>query len=70
MCAVPRTAGLSRHIDGRQVAVKIQYPGESKEELLNAGIDRQLDRRRAMRDIRSLFAGLDDMRAELTVLGR
>jgi AcrR family transcriptional regulator len=43
---------------------------KSKEELLNAGIDRQLDRRRAMRDIRAMFAGLGDMRAELTVLGR
>ncbi|SOX56177.1 TetR/AcrR family transcriptional regulator [Mycobacterium ahvazicum] len=43
---------------------------KSKEELLNAGIDRQLDRRRAMRDIRNLFAGLGDMHAELTVLGR
>ncbi|GBG36225.1 TetR/AcrR family transcriptional regulator [Mycobacterium montefiorense] len=43
---------------------------KSKEELLNAGIDRQLDRRSAMRDIRALFAGLGDMHAELTVLGR
>jgi AcrR family transcriptional regulator len=43
---------------------------KSKEELLNAGIDRQLDRRRAMRDIRAMFAGLGDMHAELTVLGR
>lgn len=43
---------------------------KSKEELLNAGIDRQLDRRRAMHDIRALFAGLGDMHAELTVLGR
>ncbi|HET6736946.1 TetR/AcrR family transcriptional regulator [Mycobacterium sp.] len=43
---------------------------KSKEALLDAGIDRQLDRRRAMRDIRALFAGLDDLRAELTVLGR
>jgi AcrR family transcriptional regulator len=43
---------------------------ESKRALLNAGIDRQLDRRRAMHDIRTLFAGLDDLRAELTVLGR
>lgn len=43
---------------------------KSKEALLNAGIDRQLDRRRAMQDIRALFAGLGDMRAELTVLGR
>jgi AcrR family transcriptional regulator len=43
---------------------------ESKEALLAAGIDRQLDRRRAMDDIRALFAGLDDLRSELTVLGR
>jgi AcrR family transcriptional regulator len=42
----------------------------SKEELLEAGIDRQLDRRSAMRDIRSLFAGLGDLRIELTMLGR
>lgn len=43
---------------------------KSKEALLAAGIDRQLDRRRAMHDIRSLFAGLGDLRAELTALGR
>lgn len=43
---------------------------KSKDALLDAGIDRQLDRRSAMRDIRSLFAGLGDLRAELTVLGR
>jgi AcrR family transcriptional regulator len=42
----------------------------SKDALLDAGIDRQLDRRRAMRDIRALFAGLGDLHAELTVLGR
>lgn len=43
---------------------------KSKEALLEAGIDRQLDRRHAMRDIRALFAGLGDLRAELTMLGR
>jgi AcrR family transcriptional regulator len=43
---------------------------ESKEALLAAGIDRQLDRRLAMQDIRALFAGLDDLHSELTVLGR
>jgi AcrR family transcriptional regulator len=43
---------------------------KSKDALLEAGIDRQLDRRSAMRDIRALFAGLGDLRAELTVLGR
>ena len=43
---------------------------KSKEALLEAGIDRQLDRRRAMRDIRALFAGLGDLSSELTMLGR
>jgi AcrR family transcriptional regulator len=43
---------------------------KSKEALLEAGIDRQLDRRHAMRDMRALFAGLGDLRSELTVLGR
>lgn len=43
---------------------------KSKESLLDAGIDRQLDRRRAMHDIRSLFAGLGDLHTELTLLGR
>lgn len=43
---------------------------KSKDALLDAGIDRQLDRRSAMRDIRALFAGLGDLRAELTALGR
>lgn len=43
---------------------------KSKEALLEAGIDRQLDRRHAMRDIRALFAGLGDLRTELTLLGR
>jgi AcrR family transcriptional regulator len=43
---------------------------KSKDALLTAGIDRQLDRRAAMSDIRALFAGLGDLRSELTVLGR
>jgi AcrR family transcriptional regulator len=43
---------------------------KSKQALLEAGIDRQLDRRHAMRDIRALFAGLGDLRSELTMLGR
>jgi AcrR family transcriptional regulator len=43
---------------------------KSKEALLEAGIDRQLDRRQAMHDIRTLFAGLGDLRIELTMLGR
>ncbi|MCV7213413.1 TetR family transcriptional regulator [Mycolicibacterium canariasense] len=43
---------------------------KSKDALLIAGIDRQLDRRAAMQDIRALFAGLGDLHSELTVLGR
>lgn len=43
---------------------------KSKELLLEAGIDRQLDRRHAMKDIRSLFAGLGELSTELTMLGR
>ncbi|MHA3020985.1 TetR/AcrR family transcriptional regulator [Mycobacterium sp. BMJ-28] len=43
---------------------------KSKDALLIAGIDRQLDRRAAMHDIRALFAGLGDLHSELTVLGR
>lgn len=43
---------------------------KSKEALLDAGIDRQLDRRRSMRDIRMLFRGVGDLRTDLTLLGR
>lgn len=43
---------------------------KTKDALLAAGIDRQLDRRRAMHDISALFAGQGDLRTELTLLGR
>jgi AcrR family transcriptional regulator len=43
---------------------------KSKEELVTAGIDRQLDRRLAMQGMRALFVGLGDLRSELTMLGR
>jgi AcrR family transcriptional regulator len=43
---------------------------KSKEELVAAGIDRQLDRRLAMQGMRDLFVGLGDLRSELTMLGR
>jgi AcrR family transcriptional regulator len=43
---------------------------KSKEELVEAGIDRQLDRRLAMQGMRALFVGLGDLRSELTMLGR
>jgi AcrR family transcriptional regulator len=43
---------------------------KSKDALLSAGIDRQLDRRRAMHDISALFAGQGDLRTELSLLCR
>ena len=43
---------------------------KSKQELLTAVIDRQLDRRRAMHDISALFAGRGDLRTELSLLCR
>src|ERR1700691_1707860 len=43
---------------------------KSKDALLDAGIDRQLDRRRAMRGLRAVFARLGDLQAELPGRGR
>ena len=43
---------------------------KSKQELLSAVVDRQLDRRRAMHDISALFAGSGDLRTELSLLCR
>lgn len=43
---------------------------KTKDALLTAGIDRQLDRRRAMHDISGLFAGQGDLHTELTLLCR
>jgi AcrR family transcriptional regulator len=43
---------------------------KTKQELLSAVIDRQLDRRRAMHDISALFAGRGDVRTELSLLCR
>lgn len=43
---------------------------KSKDALLAAGIDRQLDRRSAMQAISTIFAGLGDLHSELTALGR
>jgi AcrR family transcriptional regulator len=43
---------------------------KTKEALLAAGIDRQLDRRRAMHDISALFAGQGDLHTELRLLCR
>jgi AcrR family transcriptional regulator len=42
----------------------------SKQALLEAGIQRHLDRLAALRDIRTILGELGDLRAELTVLAR
>lgn len=61
---IEKAAGLTPGSGG------LYHHFKSKEALLEAGIDRQLDRRRAMSDIRSLFGGLGDLRNELTMMGR
>lgn len=61
---IEKAAGLTPGSGG------LYHHFRSKEALLEAGIDRQLDRRRAMRDIRALFGGLGDLRNELTMMGR
>lgn len=43
---------------------------KSKDDVLAACIDRQLDRRLAMQNIHKLFVGLSDLQSELTVVGR
>lgn len=48
----------------------IYHHFKSKNALLAAGIDRHLDRLRALSDIRRLFAGLGDLRMEMVVIGR
>jgi len=57
-------AGLSAGAGG------IYHYFRSKEELLTAGIDRHLARLSALRDLRRLLTGLDDMRSELTITAR
>ena len=42
----------------------------SKEELLAAGIERQLSRLAALREIRQVLGSLDDLKAELTLTAR
>lgn len=62
--AIERAAGLSPGAGG------IYHHFRSKEALLTAGLERQLDRLDALRDIRRLMTGLGDLRAELTLAAR
>jgi AcrR family transcriptional regulator len=57
-------AGLSSGAGG------IYHYFHSKEDVLAAGINRHLARLEALRDMRKLLTGLDDLRSELTILAR
>ena len=61
---IEQAAGLSPGAGG------IYHHFPSKEALLTAGVQRQLSRLAALRDIRRLFAGLEDLHTELTIAAR
>jgi AcrR family transcriptional regulator len=61
---IEEAAGLSPGAGG------IYHHFPSKEALLTAGVERQLSRLAALRDIRRLFADLGDLRTELTIAAR
>lgn len=61
---IEQAAGLSPGAGG------IYHHFPSKEALLTAGVERQLSRLAALRDIRRLFAGLGDLHTELTIAAR
>jgi AcrR family transcriptional regulator len=62
--AIETAAGLTPGAGG------IYHHFPSKLSLLEAGIQRHLDRLAALRDIRNILGELGDLRAELTVLAR
>ncbi len=64
VAAIEAAAGLTPGAGG------LYHHFRSKEEVLTAGIDRHLDRLRALRDIRHLFTDLGDIHAELTMTAR
>lgn len=61
---IEKAAGLTPGSGG------LYHHFRSKEQLLEAGVERHLGRLRALGDIRRIFEGLADLRSELTVLGR
>lgn len=61
---IEQAAGL------RPGAGGIYHHFPSKEALLTAGVERQLSRLAALRDIRRLFADLGDLHTELTIAAR
>lgn len=61
---IEKAAGLS------EGAGSIYNHFRTKQALLEAGIERHLDRLRALRDIRAIFTDLGDLAIELTMFGR
>jgi AcrR family transcriptional regulator len=61
---IEKAAGLS------EGSGSIYHHFRTKQVLLEAGIERQLGRMNALRDIQRILVGLGDLRAELTVLAR
>jgi AcrR family transcriptional regulator len=64
VAAIEAAAGLTPGAGG------LYHHFRSKEEVLTAGVDRHLDKLRALRDIRRLFTGLGDTRAQLMMTAR
>ncbi|GAA3243032.1 hypothetical protein GCM10010468_80960 [Actinocorallia longicatena] len=61
---IEKAAGLTPGAGG------LYHHFRTKEAVLAAGIERHLDRVAALRDIRSVFAGVGDLRTELTLTAR
>ena len=61
---IERAAGLTPGAGG------LYHHFRSKEAVLDEGLTRHLSRLGALRDIRRLFAGIGDLRVELTVTAR
>jgi AcrR family transcriptional regulator len=61
---IEKAAGLS------EGSGSIYHHFRTKQAVLAAGIERQLGRMNALRDIRRILVGIGDVRAELTVLAR
>lgn len=61
---IEKAAGLTPGAGG------IYHHFRNKEALLSAGIERQLGRVSALRDLRHVFAGVGDLRTELTLTAR
>lgn len=64
VAAIEEASGLTPGAGG------LYHHFPSKQSVLEAGIERHLARLEALRDIRRLFGGLGDLRAELTMAAR